>query len=142
MPTKTASAKGPTATRLLSRFTTQQLEQISRTKRITKARPKPAPRRAPTAVPRKPIAVRKEPQPVTGNDLLQARDYADRARLKARSICRAVRNASTAEVNFCKLLAKLPSRRPTESSTLREWRAYTAAVQALKPAILKTGVCP
>ena len=65
---------------------------------------------------------------------------ADRARARARAIARAVRNASPAEMSFCRLAAQLPGRRPTEASTLREWRAYAAAVESLKPAITKTGV--
>ena len=106
----------------------------------------PAPRKAAPVIrkaapaPKRAAAVRKEPQPVSGNDLLLARDYADRARTKARSLARAVRNASPAEMSFCRLAAQLPGRRPTEASTLREWRAYAAAVESLKPAITKTGV--
>lgn len=100
---------------------------------------KPTPRKAAPVI-RKAAVAPKPAKASNGNDLLLARDYADRARTKARSLARAVRNASPAEMSFCRLAAQLPGRRPTEASTLREWRGYAAAVESLKPAITKTGV--
>lgn len=100
---------------------------------------KPTPRKAAPVI-RKATVAPKPAKASNGNDLLLARDYADRARTKARSLARAVRNASPAEMTFCRLAAQLPGRRPTDASTLREWRFYAAAVESLKPAITKTGV--
>ena len=77
----------------------------------------------------------------TAPDPIKARDYADRARTKARSIACASSNATPGEMAFCRLVAQLSAlRRPNESATLREWQAYASSVNALRPELEATGI--
>lgn len=136
------------AATLGSKAAAEKVKQAIESLRVGRPRRKPAaPRKAApiirkaTPAARPAAAVSKAHQGDDGSNLMAARAYADRVRLHARIIASAQnRNATSAEVTFCKLAAQLPRRRPTEASTLREWRAYAAAVEALKPAINKTKV--
>ena len=135
------------AATLGSKAAAEKVKQAIESLRVGRPRRKPAAPRKAAPIVRKvtpaarPAAAVKAPQGDNGSSLMAARAYADRVRLHARTIASAQnRNATSAEITFCKLAAQLPRRRPTEASTLREWRAYAGAVESLKPALIKTKV--
>jgi hypothetical protein len=134
------------AATLGSKAAAEKVRQTIEALRVGRPRKAAAPRKAAPIVRKaapaaRPTAVSKAHQGDNGSALMAARAYADRVRLHARILASAPnRNATPAEVTFCKLAAQLPRRRPNESSPLREWRAYAAAVESLKAAIIKTKV--
>jgi hypothetical protein len=131
------------AATLGSKAAAEKVRQTIEALRVGRPRKAAAPRKAAPIV-RKVATVAtvsKAHQGDDGSSLMAARRYADNVRLKARILAHAQNgNATPSEVTFCKLAAKLPRRRPTEANTLREWRAYAAAVESLKAAITKTKV--
>ena len=132
------------AATLGSKAAAEKVKQAIESLRVGRPRRKPAAPRKAAPIIRKAApaaAASKAHQGDDGSNLMAARAYADRVRLKARILAHAQNcNATPSEIAFCKLAAKLPRHRPTEANTLREWRAYAAAVESLKPAINKTKV--
>ena len=135
------------AATLGSKAAAEKVKQAIEALRVGRPRRKPAAPRKAAPIIRKvtpaarPAAAVKAPKGDNGSSLIAARAYADSVRLKARILAHAQNgNATPSEIAFCKLAARLPRRRPTEASTLREWRAYAAAVESLKPALIKTKV--
>jgi len=136
------------AAQLGSKAAAQKVKATLEALRVGRPRRKPAaPRKAApiirkvTPAARPAAAVSKDHQRDNGSTLIAARAYADRVRLHARILASAPnRNATPAEITFCKLARTLPARRPNDSAPLREWRAYAAAVESLKAAITKTKV--
>ena len=130
------------AATLGSKAAAEKVKQAIESLRVGRPRRKPAaPRKAAPIIRKATPAASKAHQGDDGSNLMAARAYADRVRLKARILAHAQNgNAKPSEIAFCKLAAKLPRRRPTEANTLREWRAYAAAVESLKAAINKTKV--
>ena len=130
------------AATLGSKAAAEKVKQAIESLRVGRPRRKPAaPRKAAPIIRKATPAASKAHQGDDGSNLMAARAYADRVRLKARILAHAQNgNATPSEIAFCKLAAKLPRRRPTEANTLREWRAYAAAVESLKAAINKTKV--
>ena len=135
------------AATLGSKAAAEKVKQAIESLRVGRPRRKPAAPRKAAPIIRKatpaarPAAASKAHQGDDGSNLMAARAYADRVRLKARILAHAQNgNATPSEIAFCKLAARLPRRRPTEANTLREWRAYAAAVESLKAAINKTKV--
>ena len=130
------------AATLGSKAAAEKVKQAIESLRVGRPRRKPAaPRKAAPIIRKATPAASKAHQGDDGSNLMAARAYADRVRLKARILAHAQNgNATPSEIAFCKLAARLPRHRPTEANTLREWRAYAAAVQTLKAAINKTKV--
>ena len=132
------------AATLGSKAAAEKVKQAIESLRVGRPRRKPAAPRKAAPIIRKAApaaAASKAHQGDDGSNLMAARAYADRVRLKARILAHAQNgNATPSEIAFCKLAAKLPRHRPTEANTLREWRAYAAAVESLKAAINKTKV--
>jgi hypothetical protein len=135
------------AATLGSKAAAEKVKQAIEALRVGRPRRKPAAPRKAAPIIRKvtpaarPAAAVKAPQGDNGSSLMAARAYADRVRLHARILASAPnRNATPAEITFCKLARTLPARRPNDSTPLREWRAYAAAVESLKAAINKTKV--
>lgn len=136
------------AATLGSKAAAEKVKQAIESLRVGRPRRKPAaPRKAApiirkaTPAARPAAAASKAHQGDDGSNLMAARAYADRVRLKARILAHAQNgNATPSEIAFCKMAARLPRRRPTEANTLREWRAYAATVESLKAAINKTKV--
>jgi len=134
------------AATLGSKAAAQKVKETLEALRVGPRRKPAAPRKAAPIIRKatpaaRPTAVSKAHQGDNGSTLMTARGYADRVRLHARIIASAPnRNATPAEITFCKLARTLPARRPNDSTPLREWRAYAAAVESLKAAITKTKV--
>ena len=130
------------AATLGSKAAAEKVKQAIESLRVGRPRRKPAaPRKAAPIIRKATPAASKAHQGDDGSNLMAARAYADRVRLKARILAHAQNgNATPSEIAFCKLAARLPRHRPTEANTLREWRAYAAAVESLKAAINKTKV--
>ena len=129
-----AKKKGGILGQLLARFTTAELAEIGRTKRVrlkprpVKVAPRPATTRARTAAPRPPI------EKDNGDRLMAAQNFAREANRAAAYALVRFRNAPGAVGKLAAAVKKLPAT-PTAGHTLREWRHFALKVEAARPGI-------